>query len=224
MDLPQTRTELKKIVEETVSRNDGDLLLEIIYSGGKANASGVAPAGSADLYIAVFPLKLPPERWYQGGVKLASYPYQRQWPEVKLLNYVGAVIAHQTVVKKFKANEALFLSPDKRQIVLEGTTFNFFIVCGNTVITHPLDGKILAGITRKIVLKLAKKIKGLKVKEGYFSYQNLPQANEAFLTSSTRNVVPVTKIDNIMIGKGKPGKVTQQLGEMFAEYLERYQA
>jgi len=226
MDLPNTKDELKEIVEETVAQNrpnqDGELLLEIIYSGGVAAANGVAPVGPADLYVAVFPLKSPPDRWYQEGMRLASYPYQRQWPEVKLLNYVGAVLAHQTVVKKFGADQALFISPDEKRIVLEGTTFNFFVVRGGTVITHPLDGRILSGITRKVILQLAKRIPNVEVKEDYFSYDDLKTVDEAFIASSTRNVVPVVKVDEIVIGNGKPGAVTQNFSKTFEEYLESY--
>jgi len=226
MELSQTKKELKGIVEETVAKNrpdqDGDLLIEIIYSGGAAADNGVAPVGPADLYIAIFPLKSPPDRWYQEGMKLASYPYQRQWPEVKLLNYVGAVLAHQTVVKKFGADQSLFVTPDDRKIILEGTTFNFYIVCGNTIITHPLDGNILSGITRKVMMQLAEEIPDVEVKEDGFSLDYLRVVDEAFITSSTRNVVPVVKVDDIVIGNGKPGTVTQKLGEAFRKYLANY--
>ncbi len=226
MDLPQTKDELRGIVEETVAQNlqnqDGDMLLEIIYSGGAPADNGVAPIGPADLYIAVFPLKPPPDRWYRKGMRLASYQYQRQWPEVKLLNYVGAVIAHQTVVKKFRADQALFITPDEKQIVLEGTTFNFYIVRNGTVITHPLDGRILSGITRKVTLKLVEQMPNVEISEDYFSYDYLRVVDEAFITSSTRNVVPVVKVDKLVIGNGKPGVVTQKLSEAFKEYLDSY--
>jgi len=226
MDLPQTKDELRGIVAETVAKNRqnqaGDMLLEIIYSGGVAADNGVAPIGPADLYIAVFPLKSPPDRWYREGMKLASYPYQRQWPEVKLLNYVGAVIAHQTVVKKFGADQALFITPDEKRIVLEGTTFNFFIVRRRTVTTHPLDGRILAGITRKVILQLAKQMTDIAIKEDYFVYNDLQSVDEAFIASSTRNIVPVVKIDDIVIGNGRPGVVTQNLSEVFKEYQNNY--
>jgi branched-chain amino acid aminotransferase len=226
MELSQTKAELKGLVEETVAKNrpeqNGDLLIEIIYSGGAVADNGVAPIGPADLYIVVFSLKSPPDRWYREGMKLASFPYQRQWPEVKLLNYVGAVLAHQTVVKKFGADQALFISPDEKKIVLEGTTFNFFIVRGNTVVTHPLDGRILEGITRKVLLQLIKQTPDVEIKEDYFSYDDLKTVDEAFIASSTRNVVPVVKVDDIVIGNGKPGVVTEKLGEVFKEYLKNY--
>lgn len=233
MELPHDRSQLRAIIEETAERNKKakpcqkrlslglDLLLEIMYSGGQAAANGVAPAGPAILYVVVFPLKLPPLLWYQEGIALASYPYQRQWPEVKLLNYIGAVIAHQTVVKKYGADEALFISSGDRQTVLEGTTFNFFIVKDGAIITHPLDGKILSGITRKVALELARQ-NSIPVKEDYFEFNDLKIADEAFMTSSTRNVVPVVRIDDFMIGRGRPGEITKKLGEAFEEHQASY--
>jgi branched-chain amino acid aminotransferase len=220
MALPHSRQELKGIIQEILAKNQerkGELLLEIIYSGGGPNSSGLAPAGQADLYVLVLPLTLPSARWYEQGIKLASFPYQRQWPEVKLLNYLGGMIAHQTVVKKYQADEALFVSQDSHSVILEGTTFNFFIVKRQVLLTHPLDGKILPGITRKVALELAGK-KGTPVKEDYFTLDDLRDVDEAFITSSTRNIVPVVKIDETIIGQGTPGPLTQALNQAFKEY------
>ena len=224
MKLPHNKNELKEIIREVITKNNresGELLLEIIYSGGKAASNGITPVGETLLYILVLPLNLPPEKWYQQGIKLASFPYQRQWPEVKFLNYVGAVIDNQTVVKKYGADEALFLSPDGKNIVLEGTTFNFFVVKKGIVFTHALDGKILPGITRKVILELAHK-EGVEVKETNFSLNELAEMNEAFITSSTRNIVPVIRVDNIIIGNGKPGELTLKLAEIFKKYQINY--
>ncbi len=224
MELPHNKNELKEIVREVITKNNkdnGELLLEIMYSGGKAASNGIAPVGETILYILVLPLNLPPEEWYQQGIKLASFPYQRQWPEIKFLNYVGAVIAHQTVVKKYGADEVLFLSPDEKNIVLEGTTFNFFVIKNGVVFTHALDGKILPGITRKVVLELAYK-EGVEVKEINFSLNELAEMDEAFITSSTRNIVPVIRVDNIIIGNGKPGGLTLKLARIFKKYQINY--
>ncbi len=224
MELPHDKNGLKEIVQEVITKNNkesGELLLEIMYSGGKAASNEMMPAGKTILYILVLPLNLPPEAWYQQGIKLASFPYQRQWPEIKFLNYIGAVIAHQTVVKKYGADEALFLSPDEKNIVLEGTTFNFFVIKKGVVLTHVLDGKILPGITRRMVLELAYK-EGVEVRETNFSLNELAEMDEAFITSSTRNIVPVIRVDNIIIGNGKPGELTLKLARIFKKYQINY--
>lgn len=216
MKLPYGSRELKEIVQKVVERNKRfkkDLLLEIICSGGPASSNGIVPEGKSAIYILVLPLKMPPSWWYEKGISLATYPYQRQWPEVKTLNYIGAVIAHKTNVKKFKAQEALFISPEDKETILEGTTFNFFIVKHKTLITPPLDGRILSGITRAVVIKLAKRTK-VKVMESNFKLKDLKNADEAFLTSSTRNIVPVIRVDNIKIGSGSPGETTLKLSQL----------
>lgn len=236
MELPHNKDRLREIIQATVAKNrkgqveqeeeigqkeKKDLLLEIIYSGGEAAPNGIRPAGLAVLYIAVFSLKLPPDNWYQEGIKLATYAYQRQWPEIKFLNYVGAVIAHQTVVKKYEADDALFISPHEKKIILEGTTFNFFIIKNGVIVTHPADGKILPGITRKVALELACQ-QGIKTKEDYFSLNDLLEVEEAFITSSTRNIVPVVRVDDIVIGSGQPGEITNKLARFFKEYQANY--
>jgi len=213
--------ETSSLLPPRFAREGKELLLEIIYSGGEANLSGVAPAGKAILYIMVLPLKMPPARWYEKGIKLAVYPYQRQWPEIKFLNYVGGVIAHQTVVKKYEADDALFVSPDEKKIILEGTTFNFFIIKNGLILTHPADSKILPGITRQVALELSCQ-QGIKTKEDYFSLDDLVEVEEAFITSSTRNIVPVVRVDDIVIGSGQPGKITDKLARFFKEYQANY--
>ena len=78
-----------------------------------------------------------------------------------------------------------------------------------------------SGITRKIAIKLSAE-EGFKINEEYFSYDQLYSVNEAFITSSTRNVVPVVRIDDIELGDGKPGKVVEKLRKSFKRYLENY--
>ena len=226
MELPHTKQELRKILEEVTVHNhknqSGNLLLKIIYSGGSAALNDVTPIGPASLYVIVSLLEDPPAIWYEKGIAVASYPYQRQWAKTKLLNYIAGVIAHQTVAKEYKADEVLFISPDEHKIILEGVTFNFFIVRDNTIITHPLNDNILAGVTRKVALEVAQTIPGLKIHEDCFSYNDLKNVDEAFMTSSTRNVVPVIRVDDIIIANGKPGKITKKMQKAFLKYQEEY--
>jgi branched-subunit amino acid aminotransferase/4-amino-4-deoxychorismate lyase len=161
------------------------------------------------------------EHFYQKGIALASYPYERQFASVKLLNYVGGVMAHQTVVKKHNAQDALFVSVNKPHYLLEGTTFNFSLVKDGVLYTHPFDGRVLAGITLTITGMLARRM-GIPVKEERSPYESLKDADEAFITSSTRNVLPVVRVDDMVIGTGAPGKVTMLLMKSFDEYLACY--
>ena len=224
MDLPHDRDGLKHLVASVVETNNnhGDMLLEIMYSGGKAAPAGVAPENPAHVYVLVFPLTPPPDDWHVKGISLASFTYQRQWPNVKLLNYVGGVVAHQTVVKKYGATEAIFVSPIDSQTILEGTTFSLFVVDGNdNVITPPVNGTILDGITRKVILELVRKA-GITAEERKITLAELSNVNEVLLTSSTRNIVPVVKVDDTVIGDGVPGPMVKLLNKLLADYQRTY--
>ena len=224
MDLPHNRDELKRLVDSVVKKNKehGDMLLEIMYSGGIAAPAGVAPEGPAHVYVLAFPFTPPPDDWYVKGISLASFAYQRQWPNVKLLNYVGGIVAHQTVVKQYSATEALFVSTRDGQTILEGTTFSLFVIDTNdTVITPPLDETILDGITRKVLLEIVPKA-GITVEERQITLADLSNMNEVFLASCTRNIVPVVKVDDTIIGEGVPGPMVKLLNNVLAEYQSTY--
>lgn len=224
MDLPHDPDRLKSLIASVVEKNKecGDMLLEIMYSGGQAAPASVGPEGPAHLYILVFPFTSPPDDWYKKGISLASFAYQRQWPNVKLLNYIGGVVAHQTVVKEYSATEALFVSPKDGQTILEGTTFSLFVVDRNdTVITPPLDETILDGITRKVLMEIVPKT-GIALEERQIKLSDLPNMTEVFITSCTRNIVPVVKVNDTVIGNAIPGPMVNILSEIIGDYQRSY--
>lgn len=224
MDLPCTEQELDHLLEDVLKKNSHlseDLLLEIIFSGGEADENGLAPIGNTLLYILVFPIKTPSAELIEKGIALASYPFQRPYAHIKLMNYIGAILAYKTVVKQYNAHQPLFVSPGDTSWVLEGSTFNIFSVVGNTLYTPPLDGHILPGITRKIVIKLAQKA-GLTVKEEPLLLDDLLAADEVFITSSMRNVLSVSRIDHTSISKVTNRATTKMLAKAFQTYLDTY--
>jgi branched-chain amino acid aminotransferase len=222
MDIKESKDDITRIVMDLVLRNmnQGDLLIEIMYTGGPVDASGVLPEGPAQLYILTLPLKVPSSEVYANGIHLATFKHQRQFPAVKLMSYVAGVIARKTVVKQFNAHHPLFLSEEKDPRILEGDTFNIFCVRNEVVYTPSLEG-VLAGITRKLVIDLGI-AKGLEVKERSIYASELSTFDECFITSSTRGVLSVVKIDDIIVGSGVPGMMTLTLKEAFDEYLLQY--
>ena len=84
----------------------------VFLSGGAPEPMTFKPEGPAKLYVIINKMVIPPKIWYEQGIALASYKYQRQYPNVKLLNYIGSINAHQTVIPKYGAQEALFISPN----------------------------------------------------------------------------------------------------------------
>jgi branched-chain amino acid aminotransferase len=98
--------------------------------------------------------------------------------------------------------------------VAEGSQTNVFLIEGRTVRTPTVEVGILAGITRELVLSLAREL-GFQTEESAFPPTELYRANEVFITSSTREVVPVVRIDETTIGTGRPGEVTLALLEAY---------
>lgn len=229
MKPPMERKALKKLLEELVWKNlqlgdtSIDLVLDIIFSGGLQGNTFQQSGIPAHLYIAVQELEPPPPELYQKGVGLATYPHQRMCADVKLLIYIGAVLAHQTIVPLRGAYDVLFVSPDGTGTILEGSTFTVLFVKGKTeILTPPLDGKILDSVTRRVVLELLAERRDLLVREIPVTLDMVQSVSEAFLVSTTRNVLPVTRIDDIEINQGTPGDVTRRVMDMFEEYVLRY--
>jgi len=125
----------------------------------------------------------------------------------KTSNYLGSVMAlHE--VKQRGAQEALILGPSGE--VIEGATSNVFVVRAGELITPPIDAGILAGITRQTVLELAAE-QALPVRETQLHPSDLYQADEVFITSTVREVVPVVRVDDKLIGDGKPGPISARV-------------
>jgi branched-chain amino acid aminotransferase len=148
---------------------------------------------------------------YKKGISVITTNYQRALPEVKSMNYLPCILALKQAKKK-KVFEALLI--DNNCKITEGTFSNLFIVRNDTLITA--KDNILNGITRNIVLKLAKPVfkkiilKNLMKTEIY-------KAEEAFLAVTTGEIIPITKIDGHKI---KLGKYTKLLMAKYKEYIK----
>ncbi|MGO9120949.1 MAG: aminotransferase class IV [Desulfomonilaceae bacterium] len=227
MKPPVAREALKQIMAEIVDRNvksgiQDDLLIDIIFSGGLAGNTMKTSDNGAYLYVAVQPLEVPPDELYENGIALATFPHLRICPDIKLLHYIGAIMAHQTVVPTAAAEEVLFVDPCDRQTILEGSTFTiFFINSDGEVLTPPLDGKILDSITRKVVLEILQQ-QNIKILEIPVLLSQINSLAESFIASTTRNVLPVTRIDSTIVGNGKPGPVTESVIGSVNTYLDAY--
>ena len=109
----------------------------------------------------------------------------------------------------------------RKNLITEGTTSNAFIVNKKShIYTHPKNNFILGGVTRDCVVEIALK-NGLKVIEKAFNINDIKNCNEAFLTSTTLGIVPVTKIDNIIINKKAIGLITKTLMKKLEDFLDK---
>jgi len=224
LPIQQTPQFIEQVVQEFLKKNkdEPDFLVEIFISGGPVSSDGVTPSGESGLYVLALPLKLPSTELIQKGYSLASFKHQRQFAKAKLTFYVGAIAAHHEAVLKHKADLPLFISPDNPNEVLEGSTFNIFCVKNNALWTPPLDGRIIEGITRKTILELASELK-IEVKENNLVLDDLWTADECFISSTTRNVMPVNCIDSKPIQRVN-GPITVRLQNAFQELLSNYKA
>ena len=132
--------------------------------------------------------------------------------DIKSLNLLPNVLARQQA-KEAGVFEAILVRNGE---VTEGSVSNVIVVDNRTLMTAPEGLRILSGVTREVVLRLARH-EGLEVHEQYPSRENLFGASEVFLTGTTVEVLPVVRIDGKPIGSGEPGPVTRQLAKRFIQ-------
>jgi D-alanine transaminase len=182
---------------------------------------GVAPRNHAfpararpSLVVTVRPSRLPSAREMELGVKVVTMPDER-WArcDVKSISLLPNVLAKQKAVEAGCRDGWLVGADDH---VTEGASSNAYIVDREgRVVTHPLGPTILGGITRSILLELARDA-GIEVIERPFTVEEAMAAREAFLTRTTSLVLPVTEIDERPVANGRPGAVTTRLAALYA--------
>ena len=161
----------------------------------------------------------PPTRVFEHGVQIALVGITRNHPgsvnpRIKSNNLLNNALAMQEALRRggFEA-----LMKNYKGEIVECSQSNFFVVKQGVLATPPLDAGLLAGVTRAFVLDIAKACR-LECEERPLFEGDLDTADEAFLTSTTREVVPVVRVDDRVIGAGRPGPVTRQL---LAEFRAR---
>jgi branched-chain amino acid aminotransferase len=148
------------------------------------------------------------------GVNLITSYLQRSLPEAKTSNYVAAIRALKEAARR-DASDALFVN--EHDHVLEATRSNFFIFRGDTLVTPGVG--VLSGVTRRVVLELAEG--RFPIEERPILLSELPLVDEAFITSSSKEITPVVRIDDVTIGNGKPGPRTYELEQRFIAMVEQ---
>jgi len=211
----KTKNEIKKIIEEGVKKNNfQETNIKIIQTGG-ATDDGILPNGKYN-FIAIFTkATIYPKKYFEKGIALITYPFSRLFPKAKSLNYLAGVLALKKAKEK-KAVEALYIDDKK---IYECVTSNFFAVLEEKIVT-PKEN-ILLGITRKVVIDLAKKL-GFQVEERDLFLKEIPKFSEAFITASNKEIMPVVKINEKKISAGKVGKITKALMKEFKSLTQNY--
>ncbi|ADL07610.1 D-amino-acid transaminase [Thermosediminibacter oceani] len=212
--LDRLRDVCKKAVVESGFK---DASVYIQVTRGVAPRQHAFPEKSSCTWVVIVRQAKPqPDEFYENGVKVITVPDER-WTRcnIKTVQLIANCIAKEKA-KRAGAYEAVF---HRGGIVTEGSSSNLFIVKDRKLFTHPANNLILHGITRSVVLEIAEKL-GFDVVEEAFSLDRLFDADEAFVTGTMTEVMPIVKVDGKMIGDGVPGEMTRDIMREFRKLTE----
>jgi len=228
------RAQIQSEIARTLqAAGNAESYLRVMVTRGEGSHFGLAPSPASDarddgprLIILVRPLELPPPELYARGLHLALVRVRRNDPrtvdpKAKTGNYLNSVLAIQEA-RASGADDAIFL--DLKDRVTESSSANLFFVKDGVVVTPPLTLGLLAGITRAKVIEAARAA-GILVREEPHGAGALAEADEVFLTSTLREVMPVTQLSLLEdrdpaprpVGNGAPGPMAARLLQLFRE-------
>jgi branched-chain amino acid aminotransferase len=210
--VPVERSVLKQRLDRTLrAAGNGESYIRLVVTRGEG-AIGLDPALAVNPHVLfiVRPLEPPPESFYRDGVQVSlvhprlDLPHAPD-PAAKTGNRLVSILGLQEA-RALGSYEAILLDGQDR--VTEGSTSNIFAWVGDRLVTPPQG--ILEGVTRRIVLRVAGEL-GLQAAEEELTGDGLRAAQEVFLTSTLRELIPVVQVDGRPIGTGRPGSRTLRL-------------
>ena len=209
LPLKKNPEELSFIIHELIKRTAvSEAGIRIMLTGGNSTDS-YHPA-EPNLVITCNPVQTAIQSDFEKGYSIITHEYQRELPLVKTINYTMAVWL-QPMLKEKEADDFLYYN---KESVTEFPRCNAFIVTRDQKLVTPVHN-ILKGITRKHILLLARDM--MTVEERNIPIDELSTAHEIFLTATTKKIIPVIKMNNKIIGDGRPGVVTRKLYQKFLE-------
>lgn len=177
-------------------------------------------------FVSVEPFTPLPHSLYEAGAWCVTVSLQRDTPHAKSTTFIAsAADAYRALPEG--ANEGLMIAEDGA--VLEGLSSNFFAllpsrmggVKDGELTLHTEEARALIGVTRSLVIEVAQSAPGVPISTRAVTCNDLPQVRECFITSVSREILPVVKIDGLVIGDGKPGQVTRELMRRFRDLVAR---
>jgi branched-chain amino acid aminotransferase len=229
LTIPIPEKDWPGLLHEAMERNGVgndrvDAYLRITISRGVGEI-GLDPAlcPVPTIVIMAKPLRPPARQQYEQGVSLIVARTRRNLPSalsphIKATNFLNNILAKREAIAAGAFDSVLLNWQDH---VTECTVSNVFWVKGEIVSTPSLDCGILNGITRDLVLTLARE-GGLEIREGHFGIDALHQADECFLTNTSMELMPVTTFEHRPVGTGKPGPITHKLKTQFVVNRRRF--
>ena len=223
LTVPFTQTALLERVDATVEasrlRDHQEAYIRILLTRGVGDLSyDPAACPEPTVVIIVKPHAPPPPEAFEPGARIVLSSVIRNHPEsvdpiIKSNNLLNNALAMQEAITQ-GAYEALMRN--YRGELAECSQSNFFIVRGGVALTPPIEAGLLEGITRSFLFEIGAEV-GVPVRDAVLFEHDLDTADEAFLTSSTREIVPVVRVDDRLIGSGAPGPVTRTLLQTFRQ-------
>ncbi len=220
IDNPHSRTDWAHLLEETVRRNHdgtGDSAVYMQVTRGVARRDHGFPADTPPtVFIMCNPLSpLSASVQAEGVDAITLEDIRWQYCHIKAIALLPNILLRQTALDEGAA-EAILV---RDGLITEGAASNVFMVNGGQITTPPTGPHLLSGVTRELVIELARN-HALICHETDFDASALHQADEIWLTSSTREILPVTHLDGRSVGSARPGPVWQRLYRLYQDYKQ----
>jgi branched-chain amino acid aminotransferase len=218
LDIPLSRDQLVDAMMETIRRNDAEYVRLVVTRGIGDLGLNPAKCPKATVFCIAGGITLYPDEVYQKGFKVVTLSTRRNDPQainpaVKSLNYLNNVMAKVEAIQA-GAEEGLLLND--RGLVAECTADNVFVVRDGIIRTPSFAAGALDGITRRTVFDIAAGL-DIPIREADISRHDMFTADECFLTGTAAEVIAATKLDQRLIGDGKPGPVTNRVIAAFRD-------
>lgn len=215
-----SKEEILVFIQQTIKASPhDDIFLRIILSRGTNSDLGLDPELSEknNLVIITKAISPNPDWWQKTGLSMIFHQKESsdRGPLPKSGNYQENILAYKDALKK-GAFDAIMINTDGH--VTEATTSNIWIIKNNVIYTPPLKDGVLEGLTRNTLIQLARREK-IPLEEKSLTKDDFLKASECFISSTTRNLVPVTTIEGRPVGNGLPGKKTLELLEIYLDFV-----
>ena len=206
LELKQSRDEIRSKIKRLIESNNlNDSGIKVILTGGfSTDGFNIA---EPNLIISQQGFQIP-RTMSEKGVSILTHEYQRQFSNAKTLDYLQAIWL-QPILKEKKADDVLYYSDG---LLRECPRANIFIVTKDQKVLTPESG-MLKGVTRKHVLEISGAMYVTEARD--VSLEELRNAGEVFITSTTKNILPVVQVDGYVIGDGNPGEVSRTLAKEY---------
>lgn len=212
LEIPETRQGIKNIVSTLIEKNQlGISAMKLMVTGG-VSPNGFSP-GEPTFLMMHLPFVQPDARLYTDGASLMTHAYHRDLPQVKSVAYAQAL----ALEKEWKLKGHVDVLYFQNEWISEVSRSNVFVVKSGRIKTNKQD--VLAGVTQKNVMLAVRNTFPLDIVN--IKLQDVLDADELFITSTTKRVLPITRVDEHSIGTGRPGEITKEVSRLFEEQVKK---